>query len=272
MNKDDFFNYIKSYKFLANKSLGQNFLINAEQAESIVSLLNIENEDLVLEIGAGLGSLSYFLAKSNAQITLIDIDERMLSSLNENFCKYDNIVVKRQNILKENVNNYSKIVGNLPYYITSGIIEYLLLNAVNSKRIVLMVQKEVYNKLTDRKKISPLTLLLNYVAKISSSKIVGRNNFSPAPHVDSAVFVLEPNQNIKNADNKLLYRLMSKLFLHRRKTISNCLQTILPDKESVVQILDELGLSPLLRPEQIDIVIYIKLLNLLKSKDFITKI
>ena len=264
MNKESYFENIKTYKFLANKSLGQNFLINPEIAEKIVKMLDLSRDDNVLEIGAGLGSLSIYLAESKSHVELIDVDERMLTHLEKTFVNDENVVVRRQNILKEDCSNYSKIIGNLPYYITSGIIEHLLTNAFNAKTIVLMCQKEVYPKLL-KTFVSPLSILLNYVCDISSPVNVGRNNFVPIPHVDSVVFKLIPNKNIKNPDNKELLKLMQKLFLHRRKTILNCLQSVINDKAKSENILKGLDVDPQLRPEQLDINFYISLLKVLKS-------
>ena len=164
MNEKDYFEKVKSYKLIANKSLGQNFLINATTAEKIVSLLEINEKDRVLEIGAGLGSLSVFLAKTPGFSELIDVDERMLMFLEEQFKGVKNIEIKRRNILKYDLKGFTKIVGNLPYYITSGIIEKLLLDAKDAKKMVLMTQKEVYPKLLAANK-SPLSLFLNYVCE-----------------------------------------------------------------------------------------------------------
>ena len=264
MSVESYFENIKSYKLLANKSLGQNFLINSEIAMKIVAKLELNDSDNALEIGAGLGSLSYFLVESNSKITLIDIDERMLSYLESNFGDKENVTIRRQNILKEDLTGYTKIIGNLPYYITSGIIEHILVNAKNAEKIVLMTQKEVYPKLLSSFK-SPLSLLLNYVCDISSPLAVGRNNFTPVPHVDSVVFELTPNENMKNEENGELLKLMQQLFLHRRKTILNCLQNITKDKEKAGEILAKLNVNPMLRPEQLDIVFYKSLLKQLKS-------
>ena len=159
MNDKEFFESIKSYKLLANKSLGQNFLINPDIAKQIVRMLKIQAGDKVLEIGAGLGSLSYFLAKSPGKSDLIDIDERMLTFLSDQFKDFENVEVKRQNILKCNLEGYNKIIGNLPYYITSSIIEKLLLDGQNAELMVLMTQKEVFPKLLRAYK-SPLSLFL----------------------------------------------------------------------------------------------------------------
>ena len=262
MNEKEYFEKIKSYKLIANKSLGQNFLINFQVAEKIVSLLEIKEKDKVLEIGAGLGSLSYFLEKSSGFSELIDIDERMLMFLNEQFKESKNIEVKRQNILKYNLSSFNKIIGNLPYYITSGIIEKLLLDAKNAEVMVLMTQKEVYPKLLKTNK-SPLSLFLNYVADISSPIDVGRNNFAPVPHVDSVVFVIRPNKNIKNENNEKLFKVMKQLFLLRRKNILNNLTNLVKNKEKAREILEKMQIDTNKRPEELPIEFYIDLLKLI---------
>lgn len=262
MNDKEYFEKIKSYKLIANKSLGQNFLVNSQTAEKIVSLLNLKDTDNVLEIGAGLGSLSYYLAKSNSNIELIDIDERMLMFLNEQFKNNKNVSIKRQNILKYNLEGFNKIIGNLPYYITTSILEKLLLDATNAETMVLMTQKEVYPKLLKQNK-SPLSLFLNYVADISAPIEVGRNNFAPVPHVDSVVFILTPNNNIKNESNKSLYKVMKQLFLLRRKNILNNLTNLIKNKEKAREILGKMNVDTNKRPEELGIDFYIDLLKML---------
>ena len=262
MNEKEFFENIKSYKLLANKSLGQNFLINPTVAEKIVNLLEIKEEDNVLEIGAGLGSLSYFLAKSEGKCQLIDIDERMLTFLNEQFANSSNIEVKRQNVLKHDLSGFNKIIGNLPYYITSSIIEKLLLDGKNAEIIVLMTQKEVYPKLLSLNK-SPLSLFLNYVGDISSPIDVGRNNFAPVPHVDSVVFTIKPNEHIKDPNNLRLFKTMKQLFLLRRKNILNNLSNFVQNKEKAREILEKMGVDTNKRPEELPIEFYINLLKML---------
>ncbi|MCQ3034878.1 MAG: 16S rRNA (adenine(1518)-N(6)/adenine(1519)-N(6))-dimethyltransferase RsmA [Bacilli bacterium] len=271
MNQEQFYNEVKSYKLIANKSLGQNFLINPDVCQKIVGALELKENDNCLEIGAGLGSLSYQLANQPAKSTLIDIDERMLSFLNDHFGKCENIEVKRMNALKEDLSSYNKIVGNLPYYITSGIIECILLKAVNIECAVLMVQKEVLVKLNSNE-VSPLSMFLKYVGKIETVANVSKVHFAPVPHVDSAVFKFTANENIKNTNNPILYKLISHLFLLRRKTILNNLTSVLGNKDASNSILEEMNINPLLRPEQLDINFYINLLNVLKLKGFINKI
>lgn len=262
MNDKEYFEKVKSYKLIANKSLGQNFLINPQIAEKIVGLLNLKDNDRVLEIGAGLGSLSYFLSKSNSRSELIDIDERMLMFLEDQFKNNKNIMIKRQNILKYELSGFNKIIGNLPYYITTSILEKLLLDGKNAETMVLMTQKEVYPKLLKTNK-SPLSLFLNYVADISAPMEVGKNNFAPIPHVDSVVFVITPNKNIKNEENEKLFKTMKRLFLLRRKNILNNLTNLLKNKEKAREILGKMGIDTNKRPEELGIEFYIDLLKMI---------
>ena len=262
MNEKEYFDNVKSYKLLANKSLGQNFLVNPQVAQKIVNLLALQKTDNVLEIGAGLGSLSFYLAKSLANVELIDVDERMLMFLDEQFKDAKNVTIKRQNILKCELSSFNKIIGNLPYYITSGIIEKLLLDAKNTEVMVLMTQKEVYPKLLASNH-SPLSMFLNYVCEISSPIDVGRNNFTPVPHVDSVVFTLKPNSNIKNENNEKLLKVMKQLFLLRRKNILNNLSNLVKNKEKAREILEKMKIDTNKRPEELPIEFYIELLKML---------
>ena len=261
MNEREYFDKVKSYKLIANKSLGQNFLVNPSIADKIVKLLGISDRDNILEIGAGLGSLSYFLAKSPGKCQLIDIDERMLMFLNEEFGNISNVEIKRQNVLKYDLSKFNKIIGNLPYYITSSILEKLLLDATNAEIMILMTQKEVYPKLLKTCK-SPLSLFLNYVADVSSPIEVSRNNFAPVPHVDSVVFSIKPNENIKNPSNIRLYKTIKQLFLLRRKNILNNLGNFMQNKEKAREILKKMGVDVNKRPEELPVEFYINLLKM----------
>lgn len=263
LSQDKYFEEIKTYKLVANKSLGQNFLIDQNLSESIVNKLELSASDTTLEIGAGLGSLSYFLAQKPGQKVLIDIDEKMLGFLQENYKNIGDLRVKRENILKADLTNYTKIIGNLPYYITSGIIEHVLLNAIHTNQIIFMCQKEVFPKLADSSS-GPLAKFLHYVGSIKKVADAPRSAFIPVPHVDSLVFEIVPNANIKNEENKKLYRLMCQLFLHRRKTILNCLNSIGVDKEKGKTLLNECHINENKRPEQLEIQDFKNILMLLK--------
>lgn len=259
---------IKTYRLLANKELGQHFLIDPKTAEKIVSLLETKPGDEVLEIGAGLGSLSYFLIKEPVKATLIDVDERLVAFLREKCEKYSNVEVKRLNILKTDVSVFDGIIGNLPYYLISRIIERLALYAARARKIVLMCQKEVWPKLSEKDgRRSPLSLLLNHVSTLRYEFAVGRNNFSPAPRVDSVVFSMIPNEKIADPNNVFLYETMNALFRHRRKTIANNLTEFIGSRSNALEILEKAGIIATKRPEELTIDDYLSLSRILRAAD-----
>ena len=162
---------------------------------------------------------------------------------------------------------YSKIVGNLPYYITSGILERILLNAKKATRGVFMVQKEAFLRLNAKmgnKDYGPLPLLIQYRAKMTRLLNVPRSSFSPAPHIDSLVFSLDFNDNDIEAASTL-YSLLNGVFLHRRKTILNNLSGYLKDADKAKELLNKSSIPFTKRPEEISLEEYLCLLKLLKD-------
>ena len=162
---------------------------------------------------------------------------------------------------------YTKIVGNLPYYITSGIVEKILLGASKASRVVLMVQKEAADRLLAKvgsKDYSPLSLYLNYVASVKRAFNVSRNAFVPAPHIESTVLIIDLLPDKHDDESASMYALAEKLFLYRRKTIYNNLKTYLGDDQKAAAILASAHLAPTLRPEELLAENYIDLVRLLK--------
>lgn len=265
METKKYFDLIKERKFLAQKELGQNYLINYDACQKIVEALGINPLDKVLEIGCGLGSLSYFILKKPCNAVFIDIDESSLMFDRDNLEFDDNYSFLNQNIMKVDISKYTKIIGNLPYYITSGIIERLLLNASDVKTIIIMIQKEVYQRITSpikTKDYSPLSILLSYVAECNLLYNVSRHDFVPEPHVDSVVIKLIPKKDCADALN--LYKTTKRMFLCRRKTILNNLKSLIHDNELACKILNNAGINCLLRPDAIDLNSYLRLTNELK--------
>lgn len=264
MDKNAYFEKIAEYKLLAKHEVGQNFLVDSDLCEKIVSLADITIEDHVLEIGSGAGSLSYFIAQTKGESTLIDIDEGLVTKLQEDFEKDENVKVEQANVMRYDLSSFSKIIGNLPYYITSGIIEKIALGASSCSKAILMVQKEVFPRLNAKlgsKEYGPLPILLQYRGTLKKEIYAPRASFTPMPHVDSLVFSLSFN---KNADMKVasnLYSLVSALFLHRRKTISNNLSSYLKDSEKAKEILQAVGIKENRRPEEISLEEYLSLLS-----------
>lgn len=262
-----FFAQVKALKSLANKDLGQNFLINPELSHRIVELLTIQEDEKVLEIGAGFGSLSYFLVQSKGIVNLLDVDPKTISFLSEQFGGQSNIQITQESILKHDVSLYDKVIGNLPYYITSDTIAYVLLNAIHAKRMVFMIQKEVLPRLVaqpSEEGYGPLSILIAYLGKVKREFVVARNHFAPAPHVDSLVVTIDvnPHNDYQKAD--ILFRLTMDLFHHRRKTIRNNLRIMLKDATIADQALEKLGIDGSRRPEDLPLEAYLSLIKQLK--------
>jgi 16S rRNA (adenine1518-N6/adenine1519-N6)-dimethyltransferase len=264
MDEKRYFEKVAEYKLMAKHEVGQNFLVDTEIAKRIVGLANLQKEDRALEIGSGAGSLSYFIDQSSAQADLIDIDEALVLKLKQDFEGHPNIHPQVGNVMRWDLSSYSKIIGNLPYYITSAIIERLLLEATAADLAVLMVQKEVVTRLSapiGSEDYGPLPILLRYRSDLEKGFNVSRNSFSPVPHVDSSVFVLHFKKDVSSADAKALYAFVSRLFLHRRKTILNNLSEVVGGSAKAKIFLEKAALSPTLRPEELSLDNYRTLLS-----------
>lgn len=263
MDANRYFEEIEQLKFLAKKEVGQNFLIDKEKASLIVSSLELTEKDNVLEIGCGAGSLSYYLSFGPAKATLVDIDEAMVTKLKSDFQNNEFLKIEMGNALKIDYSSYSKVVGNLPYYITSALIEKALLEANNATRFVFMIQKEAADRIlakTNTKDYSPLNILLTLRGNTTKLFNVNKNCFSPRPHVDSTVIKIDLNTNF---DENVLkaYKLSQSLFLKRRKTIYNNLKDLLQDEEKTKALLQECNIPLNYRPEQISPEQYLLLSN-----------
>ena len=270
MDKIKYFENIKTLTLLAKKEIGQNFLIDYNVAERIVSSLEEKEDEKILEIGSGAGSISFFLAEKSNQIDLIDIDESMLIKIKEDFKHLDNVHPQYGNAMDFDYSSYDLIIGNLPYYITSGIIENVLLKANKCRRAIFMVQKEAAKRIMAKKgseDYSPLNIYLNYVADVKLLFNVGRNCFTPIPHVDSSIILIDFKKKKHGEEAKQMYLLAKKLFLNRRKTIYNNLKNYLKDSSLVEEILKEAQIEANLRPEQLSDEDYLKILSIIKKKE-----
>ena len=265
-------NIMKKYGIKANKSLGQNFLINEEVVNSIVSSSNITADDLVIEIGPGLGTLTESLLLNAGKVIAIELDDRMLSILNDRFKMFDNFEVINMDVLKvdlaeliknEKSNNNlknAKIVANLPYYITTPIIMKLLEEELDIESITVMIQKEVADRLiaTPGDKLSgAITYSVYYYAESESIMIVDNNSFIPEPEVQSEVIKLrirkEPVINVK--DKELFFKLIKVSFMQRRKTLINALVNggIFKDKGQANEVFNKLNYDLNVRGENLTI-------------------
>lgn len=271
---------LKKYHITANKKLGQNFLINDEVINGIVEASNIQKEDLVIEIGPGLGTLTSELLENAGKVIAIELDENMIPILNDRFKLYDNFELLNEDVLKVDLNKLisenmgglskAKVVANLPYYITTPIIMKLLEDKLNIESITVMVQKEVADRITAKpgdKLSGSITYSVDYYAEAEKIVFVDKSSFIPAPEVDSEVIKLqireEPKVHVENEE--LFFKVIKASFMQRRKTLLNGLSNsgIIKDKESLKEILQKLGLSVDIRGEKLTIEQFAELSNLI---------
>lgn len=253
------------------KSLGQNFLTDEGVLMSIVEAAEISKEDYVLEIGPGPGVLTRELAKKAAKVVAVELDKDILELLAENLEEYDNVEIINKDILKVNLDELCrdyfdgkpfKVIANLPYYITTPIVMKLLEEKTGIKDIVIMIQKEVAQRLTAQpatKDYGAITLSVNYYADTEIVCIVPPEAFVPAPKVYSAVLKLSvlDEPRVKVSDEKYFFKLIKAAFSKRRKTLLNSIsgeEGLMLTKEEEKMLLSELGFSDNLRGETLSVV------------------
>ena len=262
---------LNKYKLRANKSLGQNFLINEQIIDDIVNVSNVTADDVIIEIGPGLGSLTAKLADNAKKVIAIELDENMINILGERFSLYKNVEIIHADVLKVDLNKLIdgegnvKVVANLPYYITTPIVMKLLEENLKINSITVMVQKEVGERFCATpggKEYGAITVSINYYTSPKIVLDVPKENFNPVPEVDSCVVKLDlKNEHIELKDEKLFFRLIKTTFSQRRKNIGNSLIGIGISKQEVKEMLEELNLDVNLRAENLSIDQYAKIAN-----------
>ena len=267
---------IKKYEFAFQKKFGQNFLIDDHVITKIINAAEITKDDLVLEIGPGIGTMTQYLAESAGKVIAVEIDKNLIPILGETLAEYYNVTIINEDILKLDINRLVeeendgkpiKVVANLPYYITTPIIMGLFESHVPLQSITVMVQKEV----ADRMQVGPgskdygaLSLAVQYYAKPYIAANVPPNCFIPRPGVGSAVIRLtryeEPPVMVK--DESLMFKLIRASFNQRRKTLQNGIANSpeLPySKAQVEKALEKMGLAANVRGESLTLAEFAKL-------------
>lgn len=269
---------IQKYQFAFQKKFGQNFLIDTHVLEKIISAAGIGEEDCVLEIGPGIGTMTQYLAEHAGKVVAVEIDSKLLPILDETLKGYTNITVINNDILKIDMNRlvdeYNngrpiKVVANLPYYITTPIIMGLFESNVPIDNITVMVQKEV----ADRMQVGPgskdygaLSLAVQYYAKPYIVANVPPNCFIPRPNVGSAVIRLTRYQEppVQVDEPGIMFRLIRASFNQRRKTLQNGLNNS-PEvpftKEQITEAIESLGVSASVRGEALTLEQFAALSN-----------
>lgn len=261
---------IEQNDFYFKKNFGQNFLIDSNILEKIVACAQVTEDDCVLEIGPGIGSLTQVLAEHARSVVAVEIDSTLIPILSQTLEGYDNIEIRNQDILKTDVdaliqekNNGRpmKVVANLPYYITTPIIMDLLEQKHKIESITVMVQKEVAERMQagpKEKEYGALSIAVQYYCDAHLDLIVQPSCFMPRPKVASAVITLRvlPQRKVQVADETLFFHLVKCAFGQRRKTLLNALHNqgnLGFDKETLTQIFTQLGWDVRVRGEALSI-------------------
>lgn len=274
-------NIMSKYNIRANKKYGQNFLIDDGILEKIVSESDISKNDLVIEIGPGLGNLTEYLLNASKYVILVEIDTKMIEVLTDRFKDYSNYMLINEDILKVNIdelvkkvekeNNMSfdniKVVANLPYYITTPIIFKLLEDENSISSITVMVQKEVAQRMVaspKSKDFGILTLMVKYFSDADIKMIVPNSSFIPEPGVTSAVIRLDKQSKYNVKNEKLLFELIHKSFAQRRKKMTNSLVATKfnnMEKTEIEELFKKCNIDLNTRAEELDINEYIKIID-----------
>ena len=271
---------MKKYNIKANKNLGQNFLISQEVVEKIVDCSQITKEDLVIEIGPGLGTLTKYLLEKAGKVICIELDTKMLQILEDRFSLYNNFEIINNDVLKVDLKSLIKkekenpeiknvkIVANLPYYITTPIIMKLLEEELELESITVMIQKEVADRLIaipGQKNTGAITYSVYYYATSEGILEVPNNSFIPEPEVTSEVIKLNLRKEvpIKVEDEKLLFKIIKLAFMQRRKTLVNALSNgnLFKNKEQIYTMLKELSIDEKIRGEALTLEQYAEITN-----------
>ena len=274
---------LKKYNIKANKSLGQNFLINQNVIDEIINGAEIDKDDLIIEIGPGLGTLTKQLLEKAGKVICIELDERMVKILNDRFSLYENFEIINEDVLKVDLNKIieredrtCKIVANLPYYITTPIIMKLLENKLNIESITVMIQKEVADRLVatpGEKLAGAITYTVYYYCESEKILEVPPDSFIPEPEVTSEVIKLNLRKEppVKVQDMSKMFSVIKVAFMQRRKTLLNALTNgnIIKNKQEAGELFDKLNINHNARAEELTIEQFANLVNYITDKQSI---
>lgn len=272
---------ISRYGFKFSKSLGQNFLIDGNILRKIGESGNITKDDYVLEIGPGIGTLTEELALRAKKVIAVELDNTLIPILEETLGKYKNVEIIHGDILEVDLNTIIneklnggpiKVVANLPYYVTTPIIGKLIEEDLNIDSIIVMVQKEVAERMAATpggKEYGSLSVFINFYCIPEIIVKVPKTVFMPQPKIDSAVIKLNMRKNLPNIDREKFSKVVKAGFSKRRKTIINSLSTygFNIDKETIKETLESLEIDPSIRAENLSVEDFIKISKTLPPLD-----
>ena len=262
---------LHKFKLRADKKLGQNFLIDEDIVRRIVEAAELTTEDTVLEVGPGIGTLTQGLAESGAQVVAVELDKRLLPVLDTTLEGYDNVRIVPGDILKVDImkevgSENFKCCANLPYYITTPIIFAILEKRLPMERLVVMVQKEVAERMAAKpggRDYGALSVAIQYYTEPEIAFIVPPASFIPAPAVDSAVIVCKRRAKppVEVCDEALFFRVVKAAFSLRRKMLNNALKNMGINGEKVAQWCELAGIDGKRRGETLTLEDFAALTN-----------
>lgn len=274
---------LQKYQFNFKKKYGQNFLIDPHALGKIMDAADVTQDDFVLEIGPGIGTMTQYLAKRAREVYAVEIDKNLIPILHDTLSAYKNVTILNADILKvdipklveeRNGGRPIKIVANLPYYITTPIVMGLFESRAPLESITIMVQKEVAERMQQTpgsREYGALSLAVQFYAKPEIIAHVPPNCFLPRPKVPSAVIRLTRHEKtpVEVTDERLMFRIIRASFNQRRKTLANGLSNspeIHLPKEVIQQSIKELGVSANARGETLSLEQFARLSNIIQSK------
>lgn len=269
---------LQKYRFNFQKKFGQNFLIDTHVLDKIIDASGVTEDDFVLEIGPGIGTMTQYLCERAREVVAVEIDKNLIPILSDTLKNYSNVTVINEDILKldicklaeeKNQGKPIKVVANLPYYITTPIIMGLFESHVPIDSITIMVQKEVAERMQEgpgSKEYGALSLAVQYYAKPEIVANVPPNCFMPRPNVGSAVIRLTRHEKppVEVEDEKLMFRIIRASFNQRRKTLANGLNNspeIHLPKEVIQESIVSLGVPENIRGEALSLEQFAELSN-----------
>lgn len=271
---------LEKYNFEFSKSLGQNFLVDRNIIDNIIEKADINSNTNVLEIGPGMGTLTRELAKHAKKVVAVEIDESLKPVLDYTLGDLENVELIFSDILKLDLEKLSqerfngekiKVVANLPYYITTPILIHLLKSGINIDEMIVMMQKEVAQRLIatkDKGEYGSITVFMNYFGKGEILLGVPKTVFMPKPNVDSAVYRIKIENKVDIDELEGLERVLRAAFQMRRKTIVNSLSSGLKiDKNIIGDILDQLKISAKSRAENLSLEDYLRISQEIKKME-----
>lgn len=262
------------HDFHFNKRYGQNFISDSNLLNAIVEDAEITEDDVVLEIGCGAGTLTASLCEKAKKVVGYEIDKNLVGVLTERLEGFENVEIRYMDFMRESVDllvsefKNAKVVANLPYYITTPVIMRLLECGIG-KSVTVMVQKEVADRLTaepNSKDYSAITVKVKMLGGAKVTRKVMRNMFYPIPNVDSAVVRIDRLSTYRGKDEKFTDRVVKTAFLMRRKTLVNNLVSLGFTKEELAETLVSMGIDPSARGETLSNEQFVELSDLLLSK------